>query len=141
MVYSAWWGKTFVDTLSDVCKEHIFEYKPNSIGAIQNNTDNPKPEVVKSVSFSLDDSETGSSVDDSKGEQGEEGKLSEEHQDFLKKQAAAITAKDFVNSPKPGTPVQTGEFLGANGKPIPYRMKSPEQADGLIRSQIRSRGY
>jgi hypothetical protein len=48
----------------------------------------------------------------------------------MKKQAAAIAAKDFVDSPKPGTPVERGEIMGADGKPLPYRVKSPEQMDG-----------
>jgi hypothetical protein len=50
----------------------------------------------------------------------------------MQKQAAAITAKDFGDAtPKPGTPVQRGEVIGADGKPIPYMAKkSDPRVDG-----------
>jgi hypothetical protein len=38
----------------------------------------------------------------------------------MQKQAVAITAKDFGDSSKPGTPAESGEVVGADGKPIPY---------------------
>ena len=72
------------------------------------------PHKDKSVAFQLNDgiaTPNSDDVDPSKSQ----------HQEFMRKQAAAITAKDFGDStPKPGTPVQRGEIVGADGKPISY---------------------
>jgi hypothetical protein len=118
-ISSAWWGKTFVDTLNDVCKTRD-AHRNKGVASPEGPTYNvktPKQEGAKAVSFQLDeDHEVGTT---------------QQHQDFMEKQAAAITAKDFDDStPTPGSPVQRGEIVGPNGQPIPHRVKSPEQIDG-----------
>lgn len=82
---------------------------------------------MKSVSFKLDEAES------------EDSDQSNSHRVFMQKQAEAITAKDFIDSPKPGTPVQQGEIVGADGRPLPYRLKTPEnvpQVDSKTAAEV-----
>ncbi|KIW02991.1 alpha,alpha-trehalose-phosphate synthase [UDP-forming] [Verruconis gallopava] len=111
---SSWWGKTFVDSLKDVCKAR--DARNASPQGPVYTIESPRVETSKSVSFQLDN--------------GQDSSKSQQHQEFMKKQAAAIAAKDLPATPTPGTPVQRGELIGADGKPLPDRTISPAHAGG-----------
>ena len=102
---SAWWGKTFVDTLDEVTKNKRKSHGIGSPTTTTNGIDNHASPVgggQRAVTFHLD-SEPSSDSDS-------------QHHEFMKKQAAAISGRDFVNSPiPPGTPIKKGEILGPSG--------------------------
>lgn len=134
---SAWWGKTFVDTLADVTKNKnkwhgIGSPKPvhydlgqltsPSSPSVRSTSTRDHLEPPKSVAFQLDSDPDVS---------GNESDASNMHEEFLKKQAnvmgrkegLGIKAEDFGDSSRLGTPVQRGEIIDKDGKAIPYMMK------------------
>jgi hypothetical protein len=94
----------------------------------------PKPPIydmqnqtTKTVNFQLDgDSASGSE---------------KQHENFLKKQGAAMEAKqtvgaqDFVDTPTPGTPIQQGEIVASNEGPVEGQKQENGHASLPIRSK------
>jgi len=80
---------------------------------------------VKSVSFKFPDPEVEAEIPTT----------SNGHQAFMQKQAEAITTNGFVDSPNQ-TPVPQGEIVGADGRPLPYRLKTPEHVQQVEKKDV-----